>query len=213
MLATSGRLMTAVMLVGLFVSGCGGRERVERVIVVVTATPAPGAKAAEVKAGPEVTWTPEPLEPTAAVTGTVFEVAFPTRRPTIDASAIPNMDRPRGPTPGSRTEQLAGCLTYSIEPTAQPGVSGNVATRVRVRARNSCNLWIPVNDSRFEIISISNASGGTVGRETGMFQEPIPPLSSNVETFVAIDCPSNLPGGCRYTAAVWWAAGGGRRPD
>ena len=84
---------------------------------------------------------------------------------------------------------------------------------MRVRARNDCNSWIPAEDTRFEIVSSGGAGGGTLGRESGMFQAPIPPLSANAETMIEIDCPNDLPGGCRFTASVWGAAGGERKPE
>src|SRR5262249_3007104 len=104
------------------------------------------------------------------------------------------------------------CLTYTTEPLSQPGFSGAQRTRVKVRARNACNIGIPSDDSWFEITSVANGTGATIGRETARFQGPIAPMSHDTETMVEVDCPPDLPGGCRYSVAVWWAAGGGRAP-
>lgn len=161
----------------------------------------------------ELVWTPEPEAPTPAYETAVIEHRVPSPVPTIDIAAIPNQDRPRAPTPDSRTQQIAGCLTYSTEHISQPGYSGLVKARVRVRARNNCNFFVPVDDSWFEIVSTAGVNGSTLGREVGRFQIPIPPLSRDTETTIEVDCPQDLPGGCRFTAAVWWAAGGGRSPE
>lgn len=140
----------------------------------------------------------------------------PTPRPTIDLAQIPTLERQIGTADGadapSRRDQLAHCLSYRVEPLSQPGVSGNVKTRVKVHARNGCNTGVPSDESWFEITSISNADGSTVGKEVGRFQGPIGPFATDAETLVEIDCPTNLPGGCRYSVEVWWAAGGGRGP-
>lgn len=160
----------------------------------------------------ELAWTPEPELPTPIYETAVVELALPTPRPTIDIAQIPNQDRPRV-TPAGRTEQLAQCLTFSAEPLSQPGYFGAMRTRVRIRARNSCNSFITADESWFELVSTGAANGSPIGREVGRFQLPIPPQSRDSETMMEIDCPHNLPGGCRFTASVWWAAGGGRRPE
>lgn len=175
------------------------------VYVLVTPLPAP--------LEPEPAWTPEPEMAQANVQTDVVELAVPTPRPTIDIAAIPNQDRPRGPTPAWRTGQLNQCLSFTAEPMSQPGYFGAMRTRVRIRARNSCNSFVTADESWFELVSISAANGSPIGREIGRFQLPIPPQSRDSETMMEIDCPHNLPGGCRFTASVWWAAGGGRRPQ
>jgi hypothetical protein len=148
------------------------------------------------------------VTPTAAASSSepvvtaVFEVGLerepPTPRPTFDVASIPSLDRPPEPTPRSRAEQAARCLSFSAETFPQPGLSGLSQARARVRARNSCNAWIPAEDTGFEIVSIGAARGAQLGREVGQFQDAIAPFASNAETWIGVDCPENLPGGCRY---------------
>jgi len=70
--------------------------------------------------------------------------------------------------------------------------------RVRVRVRNACGFWIPPEESWFEITAMPANGQGISGRATGSFQTPIGPNSSNVETFIEVDCPGDVRGGCKY---------------
>lgn len=163
----------------------------------------------------EPTWTPEPEVTNAAreITIAVPPPAAPTLWPTVDIASIPNMDRPHDSQARSRTEQLAGCLSFRVEPISEPGWPGKKATRAKVHARNRCTSWIPAEDTWFEAISRSGTNGSTIGREVAHFYEPIAPMEPDVETLISIDCPPDLPGGCTFSAEVWWAAGGGRKPE
>lgn len=175
-------------------------------VSAVTRPPVAAAPAGEHL--PELTWTPEP-EPTQLplVQTTVIEVAVRPSLTPVDVGAIPNFDRPRDPTPGSRTEQLTRCLSYQVR--LDPTFSSSQRVRLAVRARNVCGEWIPADESWFEIVSKPVFGGGTAGREVGHFQAAIPPNSAHAETLIEIDCPAPA-GGCQYIASVWSAAGGGR---
>ena len=144
---------------------------------------------------------------TRAITPTLAPIvpAPPTPRPTVDISSIPNFDRPMGAPADaeSRSDQLAGCMTYSAEPDP-------VGQWVRVKGYGP-EFVRPARDpdeSWFEITAI-DSSGTRVGREVGRFQNVIP-VQGQAQTYIAVDCPR---GACRYNAAAWWAAGGGRGPQ
>jgi hypothetical protein len=127
--------------------------------------------------------------------------SVPTMRPTaVDVGAIPNMDAPRAPGPKDRREQLADCVTYNIEPSP-----GGQWARVKVTGRNRCAQTVSADEGWFEVTAIG-WQGGAQDREVGRFQQPILPYSS-AETYIELHCD----GPCRYTAEVWWAAGGGRK--
>jgi len=170
---------------------------------IVAAVDAPGH--AEV----EPTWTPEPEHAAATpVPGSaVIEVPVRASPTPIDVGAIPNFDRPRDPTPSSRAEELARCLTYraSLDPT----FSSTSRVRLKITATSTCSFWVPAEESGFEVLSKPVAGGGMAAREVGQFQSAIPPRSSHTETIIEIDCPAPA-GGCRYEARVWSPSGGGR---
>jgi len=128
----------------------------------------------------------------------------PTPRPTVDISSIPSMDRQMEPPLDvkSRTDQLAGCMTYSAEP-----YPGGQWYRVQVTGRNSCNAPVTADESWFEITAF-DWNGARTGRQVGRFQGVIPALGQ-AQTYIEVECPK---GPCRYSAAVWWAAGGGQKP-
>ena len=172
----------------------------------VAAVDAPGH--AEV----EPTWTPEPEHgATTPVPGSaLIEVPVRASPTPVDIEAIPNFDRPRDPTPSSRAEELARCLSYRAG--LDPTFSSSTRVRLAVRATNTCATWIPIEQTWFEVVSKPLAGGGTVAREVGQFQSAIPPRSSHVETAIEIDCPVPA-GGCRYEAAVWSPSGGGGGPE
>ncbi len=202
LLACAGRRVSrALACLGLLAAlgpGCGRRE-------TAGAIPTPLPEAAEARPSmPPVTAVaphePAPL-PNAAmdesvVETNVIEVRVVTPTP-VDVSAIPNFDRPAEPTPASRAEQRSRCLTYTVEPE-----STGPSTRLRVRVRSHCGFWVPVEESWFEIVATPVSGHGTTGRATGSFQTPIGPHSSNVETLVEVDCPTDLPGGCRYSVSA-----------
>lgn len=171
-------------------------------IVYVVVTP---SQAPQVPRDAEPTWTPDPdlvlVTPTEAPTAP----PPPTPRPTVDISAIPSLERPMGPPADakSRSDQLAGCMTYSAEPDP-----GGQWVRVRVTGHNSCNQPVTSDESWFEITA-TDSSGAQVGREVGRFQNVIP-IQGQAQTYIALDCPKEP---CRYKAAAWWAAGGGRGPQ
>ncbi len=127
----------------------------------------------------------------------------------IDVGAIPNFDRPRDPTPSSRVEELARCLSYraSLDPT----FSSTSRVRLKITATSTCAFWVPTEESGFEVVSKPVAGGGIVAREVGQFQSAIPPRSSHAETVIEIDCPAPA-GGCRYEVSVY-SPGGGTSPQ
>jgi len=183
-----------------------------------TVSPTPAAKVVYVVVTPtqalreaEPTWTPGPELVPATPTAPPTAIAPPAPRPTIDLADIPSLERSSEPEPDSRHDQLVKCLSFSTSEVSEASWEGSQKRRVRVRARNMCGAGIESADSWFEITAVSNGSGATIGREQGRFQTPIGPYSSDAETFIEVDCPKNLPGGCRYDVAVWWAAGGGRK--
>lgn len=197
-----------------FTAGCRRAERlpVSAPVPVRASTAALSSAATSYAQAVEPTWTPEPqlLPPTPVIYGYTIEVPVRASPTPLDVSAIPNFDRPRDPTPTNRTEQLARCLSYRV--TLDPTFSSSRRVRLQVRAQNTCGIWVPAEDSRFEVVASPVSGGGTGGREVGMFQAAIPPNSSHVETVIEIDCPAPA-GGCQYSASVWWAAGGGRRVE
>jgi hypothetical protein len=95
-------------------------------------------------------------------------------------------------------------MTYAAEPDP-PGQSGP-AIRVRVTGRNTCSVTVTWDESWFEITAL-DVNGSQVGREVGRFQAAIPP-QGQAQTYIGVDCPRTP---CRYNAAAWWAAGGGRK--
>lgn len=170
-------------------------------IVYVVVSPSPLTRAAR----PELTWTPDlELVPTRAATAAaaVIEMPLPTPRPTIDIASIPNMDRPRDPGARSRREQLAACLSYDVEPSP-----GGQWARVKVTGHNRCANSVSADESWFEVTAIG-WQGGAQDRQVGRFQQAILP-NGTAETYIELGCS----GPCRYTAAVWWAAGAGRPPN
>ena len=90
-------------------------------------------------------------------------------------------------------ERRAQCLTYTVE-----RETFGESRRVKVRVRNACDFWIPPEESLFEITAMPASGQGIAGRATGSFQTPIGPHSSNVETFIEVDCPGDVRGGCKY---------------
>jgi hypothetical protein len=134
--------------------------------------------------------TPSPTE--KALETSLIEVRVVTPTP-IDVGAIPNFDRPSDPTPGTPAERRARCLTYTVE-----RETFGESRRVKVRVRNACGFWIPTDESFFEITALPANGQGIAGRATGSFQVPIGPHSSNVETFIEVDCPGDVRGGCKY---------------
>lgn len=161
----------------------------------VTATDA--SVAVETTPTPEAELAPAtPISHSATIDVPVRESPTP-----IDIGAIPNFDRPRDPTPSSRAEELARCLTYraSIDPT----FSSTSRVRLKITATSTCSFWVPAEESGFEVLSGPLAGGGTAARETGQFQAAIAPRSSHTETIIEIDCPAPA-GGCRYDVRVHW---------
>lgn len=138
----------------------------------------------------EPTVTPTPAD---TIQTSFIEVRIITPTP-VDIASIPNFDRPADPTPRSASEERSRCLSYTV----QPEPSGQ-SRRLRVRVRNACTFWVPPEQSWFEIVATPSNGQGTTGKATGSFQGPIAPHSSNVETFIEVDCPSEVQGGCRYT--------------
>jgi hypothetical protein len=106
-----------------------------------------------------------------------------------------------GPEVKWRSDQLAGCMTYSAEPDP-----GGQWVHVKVVGHNSCAAPVTADESWFEITAF-DWNGAQAGREVGRFQDAIPALGQ-AQTYIAVDCPK---GPCRYGAAPWWAAGGGRK--
>ena len=176
-----------LLLLVALLSGCSRAEP----HAAATASPSPAPAAVETSVA-----TVEP-EPTAAPTEEAFQsnqVEFRLVTPTpVDVGAIPNFDRPAEPTPGSAAERRAQCLSYTVE-----RETFGESRRVKVRVRNTCGFWIPPEESFFEITAMPSNGQGIVGRATGSFQAPIGPHSSNVETFIEVDCPGDVRGGCKY---------------
>ena len=175
-----------LLLLLILCLGCGRRE-----------VPAPAAESLP-SALPAVTAeTPAASEvaaatPTESMETNVIEVRVLTPTP-IDVSTIPNFDRPSEPTPGSAAERRAKCLSYTVE-----RETFGESKRVKVRVRNACGFSIPPEESWFEISAMHANGQGISGRATGSFQTPIGPNSSNVETFIEVDCPGDVRGGCKY---------------
>jgi len=194
-----------VVLALTMASACR-RDEADRRAQLASLDPTPAPPAVEAPPRPEVepTWTPEP-EP--APRGAPIAVSVRASPTPVDIDAIPNFDRPRDPTPASRVEELARCLTYRV--TVDPTFSSSSRVRLVVRVRNTCATWVPAEDSWFEVVSKPSSGGGTVARELGRFQAAIPPGSSHVETVIEIECPAAY-GGCRYEASFWLPSGGGR---
>jgi hypothetical protein len=174
-----------LLLLVILIAGCSRAEppapSPEPALVPTAAPPT------EVVAVPSETPTPtDPMETN------VVEVRVVSPTP-IDVGAIPNFDRPADPTPASPKEQRARCLTYTVE-----RETFGESRRVKVRVRNSCGMWIPPEDSWFEITAMPSSGQGVVGRATGSFQTAIGPHSSNVETLIQVDCPGDIRAGCKY---------------
>jgi len=177
-----------LLLLVAFIVGC---SRAESRSPAAAPAPVPEPLAPETPASavaPEPT--PSPTE--EALQTSVIEIRVVTPTP-IDVGAIPNFDRPAEPTPGSARELRARCLTYTVE-----RETFGESRRVKVRVRNACAIWIPAEESWFEITAMPSSGQGIAGRATGSFQTPIGPHSSNVETFIEVDCPGDVRGGCKY---------------
>ena len=175
-----------LLLLLILCLGCGRREP-----AVPAAEPLPSALpavTAETPAASEVA----AATPTESMETNVIEVRVLTPTP-VDTSTIPNFDRPAEPTPGSAAERRAKCLSYTVE-----RETFGESKRVKVRVRNACGFWIPPEESWFEITAMPANGQGISGRATGSFQTPIGPNSSNVETFIEVDCPGDVRGGCKY---------------
>ena len=175
-----------LLLLLILCLGCGRREP-----AVPAAEPLPSALPSvtvETPAASEVA----AATPTESMETNVIEVRVLTPTP-VDVSTIPNFDRPSEPTPGSAAERRAKCLSYTVE-----RETFGESKRVKVRVRNACGFWIPPEESWFEISAMPANGQGISGRATGSFQTPIGPNSSNVETFIEVDCPGDVRGGCKY---------------
>ncbi len=167
-------------------------------------TPGPTATVlaeAPATGGTEPAWTPEPEPPyeTPIPRSAVIEIPVRVSPTPIDVGAIPNFDRPRDPTPGSRAEELARCLTYRAA--LDPTFSSSSRVRLKITATSTCSSWVPAEETGFEVVSKPLAGDGIVAREAGQFQGAIPPRSSHAETIIEIDCPAPA-GGCRYEVSV-----------
>jgi hypothetical protein len=173
-----------LLLLVSFVIGC---SRTETAGPAPEASPIPASAPTETAVVPEVT-----LTPTDQVETNIVEVRVVTPTP-VDVGSIPNFDRPADPTPASPLEQRKRCLTYTVE-----RETFGESRRVKVRVRNSCGFWIPADQSGFEITALPSSGQGVTGRATGSFQHPIGPHSSNVETFIEVDCPGDVRAGCKY---------------
>ena len=177
------RNVRRLLLLVSFLIGC---SRAEPPAPAPDASPVPVATAAET---PVVETVPTPTE---VFETNVVEVRVVTPTP-VDVGAIPNLDRPADPTPSSPLEQRKQCLTYTVE-----RETFGESRRVKIRVANRCGFWIPADQSWFEITAIPSSGQGVVGSATGSFQHPIGPHSSNVETFIEVDCPGDIRAGCKY---------------
>jgi hypothetical protein len=176
-----------LLLVALLVGCSRGEPRAS----TPAPSPAPAAFASKTPV-PAVVPEPTPSPTEEALQTSLIEVRVVTPTP-VDPASIPNFDRRAEPTSGSATEQRARCLTYTVE-----RETFGESRRVKVRVRNACAIWIPVEESFFEISAMPSSGQGIAGRATGSFQTPIGPHSSNVETFIEVDCPGDVRGGCKY---------------
>ncbi len=176
-----------LLLLVAFIVGCSRGES-----HVPAAAPSPAPQTFAETPVPTVAPEPTPSPTEEALQTSLIEVRVVTPTP-VDVGSIPNFDRPAEPTPVSATEQRARCLTYTVE-----RETFGESRRVKVRVRNACAIWIPIEESFFEITAMPSSGQGIAGRATGSFQTPIGPHSSNVETFIEVDCPGDVRGGCKY---------------
>lgn len=194
------RVATAFLL--LSVAGCREHPREVRV-VVVTATPQPTVAVTSSIENPAVT----PADQHAEFS---FPIVEPSEAPfpaptaaTGDSASEPR----REATPDSLHQQMEKCLTFNAQRTMQSYAG---ATVMEVTARNSCGLSFAGDEVWFEIRAVPVSGGGTAARELGRFQTPIPAFGS-AETVIALGVSSgpfhNFP------VSLWWAAGGGRKPE
>jgi hypothetical protein len=175
-----------LLLVVVCLAGC---SRVETHAPAAEPSPLPAAPIAAATEPVTAETTPTPED---AVETSVVEVRIVTPTP-VDVGGIPNFDRPADPTPASPKERRARCLSYTVE-----RETFGESRRVKIRVRNACGITIPPEESFFEITATPSNGRGVVGRATGSFQVPIGPQSSNVETFIEVDCPPDVHAGCKY---------------
>ncbi|MGH9368802.1 MAG: hypothetical protein ACRD3M_14145 [Thermoanaerobaculia bacterium] len=136
----------------------------------------------------------------------------PTEAPTLTQSGTlaQSFDRAPEPTPASLHEQMERCLSFAAERYTATSYSP-VSIVAHVTVRNSCDISFAGSETWVEVSAIP-AHSGTAGRETGRFQSPIPPRGS-AETLVQINDLRPDEETYRLEAKLWWASGGGRRPE
>ncbi len=150
------RVVTSTAALAALLTRCGRAPeaqapeptaRVARTVVAATPEPAPEPTAGPAAAVPS---------PAPTFQSAVIEVRIPTPAPTVDVAAIPNLDRPREPTPESRTEPLMRCMTFTVAEDDHPRLSswGPEAARVKVMVRNHCGFWIAASESWFEVTAM-----------------------------------------------------------
>jgi hypothetical protein len=185
---------------------CRARPQETR-IVVVTATPVP----------------PTPvvlIEPTVTPVIETAEFSFPLTEPT-EARPAPTApaavaELPRTfigkrdplPTPSSLREQMEQCVTLTASDDYGAPLEG--AARVRVKAKNACNVAFAWDDIWVEVNARPLSGTGVLGRTVGRLFSEIRPYGE-AEGVMLVPGVSSGPFK-RLEVTFWWAAGGGRKP-
>jgi hypothetical protein len=146
------------------------------------------------------------------------EFAFPVAQPTEMPSALPTpadvresaFEPRKAPTPDSLHEQMKQCLVLSAQNDPVGGALEGAA-RVRVKAKNVCSVEFAWSDIWVEVRAMPRVGSGTVAREIGRLYSGVPPLGE-AEGYLVVVGPSDGQF-FRYEASLWWASGGGRKPE
>ena len=173
----------------------------------MTATPAPPAPVVLIE--PTVT----PVIETAEFSFPLIEPTEARPAPTAPAAVaelpqthIGKRDPP--PTPSSLREQMEQCVTLTVSDDYGAALEG--AARVRVKAKNACNVAFAWDDIWVEVTARPLSGTGVLGRTVGRLFSEIHP-HGEAEGVMLVSGVSSGPFK-RLEVTFWWASGGGRKP-
>jgi hypothetical protein len=200
---TRAELHRALLLTALVGLVCCRERPVQTRIVVVTATPAP----------PVVVVVAPTPEPTMHEQSATFEVmmAPPAEEPRATQEARPAQriaERDPPPPPASLREQMEQCVTLTVSDDYGAALEG--AARVRVKAKNACNVAFSWDDIWVEVTARPLSGAGVLGRTVGRLFSEIRP-HGEAEGVMLVSGVSSGPFK-RLEVTFWWAAGGGKKP-
>jgi hypothetical protein len=124
----------------------------------------------------------------------------------LPESRIANRDR--APTPSSLREQMEQCVTLTASDDYGAALEG--AARVRVKAKNACDVAFAWEEIWVEVTARPLSGAGVLGRTVGRLFSEIRPRGEG-EGVMLVSGVSSGPFK-RLEVTFWWAAGGGKKP-